>query len=95
MLTTAPAELPLVFGTHHLFRGNSTEFEWQTSFAMESFWASFASNPNVNPTNHLGQVWPKFTTASGDIVVFGNATGPSQSYSANAEAADKFYAGFC
>jgi len=29
------AELPIVFGTHHLFRGNSTELEWQTSFAMQ------------------------------------------------------------
>ena len=25
----------MVFGTHHLFRGNSTEFQWQTSFAMQ------------------------------------------------------------
>jgi|SRR3569833_77564 len=29
------ADLPLVFGTHYEFRGNSTELEWQTSFAME------------------------------------------------------------
>lgn len=25
----------MVFGTHHLFRGHSTEFQWQTSFAMQ------------------------------------------------------------
>ena len=62
---------------------------------MESFWVSFASNSNLDPTNHLGQVWPKFTAPNGDIVVFGNATGPSQSYVAGAEAANKFYAGFC
>jgi hypothetical protein len=30
-----PADIPMVFGTHHLFRGNSTEFQWQTSFAMQ------------------------------------------------------------
>ncbi|KAK1836828.1 acetylcholinesterase [Podospora conica] len=89
------SELPLVFGTHHLYRGNSTEFEWQTSFAMESFWVAFASNSAVDPMNHLGQVWPKFVAADGDVVVFGNATGLSQSYSAHAEVADKFYAGFC
>ena len=27
--------MPVVFGTHHQFRGNSTDLEWQTSFAME------------------------------------------------------------
>jgi len=29
------AEIPLVFGTHYQFRGNSTELEWQTSYSME------------------------------------------------------------
>jgi hypothetical protein len=29
------ADLPVVFGTHDQFRGNSTELEWQTSFTME------------------------------------------------------------
>ena len=28
-------ELPVIFGTHYQFRGNSTELEWQTSYAME------------------------------------------------------------
>lgn len=32
---TKTADIPMVFGTHHLFRGNSTEFQWQTSFAMQ------------------------------------------------------------
>jgi hypothetical protein len=36
MLIEHKAELPIVFGTHDLFRGNSTELEWQTSYAMES-----------------------------------------------------------
>jgi hypothetical protein len=35
MLTEHKAELPVIFGTHDLFRGNSTELEWQTSYAME------------------------------------------------------------
>jgi hypothetical protein len=29
------AELPLLFGTHDLFRGNSTELEYETSHAMQ------------------------------------------------------------
>src|SRR5690349_8487942 len=29
------ADIPIVFGTHYQFRGNSTELEWQTSFAMQ------------------------------------------------------------
>lgn len=29
------ADIPIVFGTHHLYRSNSTELEWQTSFAMQ------------------------------------------------------------
>jgi hypothetical protein len=34
-LTRGVADIPLIFGTHYQVRGNSTEFEWQTSFAME------------------------------------------------------------
>lgn len=34
-LTLQPADIPLVFGTHWEFRGNSTELEWETSFSME------------------------------------------------------------
>jgi hypothetical protein len=34
------AELPIVFGTHDLFRGNSTELEFQTSYAMEGSYLS-------------------------------------------------------
>jgi hypothetical protein len=40
------ADIPLVFGTHYEYRGNSTEFEWQTSFAMEC-------KPRVTPINPL------------------------------------------
>lgn len=35
VLTRLTAELPLLFGTHYLYRGNSTGFEWQTSYGME------------------------------------------------------------
>jgi hypothetical protein len=33
MLETA--DIPLVFGTHWQYRGNSTELEWMTSFSMQ------------------------------------------------------------
>jgi len=34
-LLTLSADIPLVYGTHYQFRGNSTDLEWKTSFAME------------------------------------------------------------
>lgn len=88
------SDIPLVFGTHHLFRGNSTELEWQTSFAIQSFWVTFAANSSASPRDHLGTVWPKYATADGQIMVFGNATGPSASYVASVKVADK-YSGSC
>lgn len=35
LIQIIPAELPLIFGTHYEFRGNSTELEWLTSYVME------------------------------------------------------------
>ncbi|RDW77821.1 hypothetical protein BP6252_05874 [Coleophoma cylindrospora] len=43
------AELPLLFGTHYEFRGNSTPFEYSVSHAMQAFWLSFAENPGAAP----------------------------------------------
>lgn len=109
-----------MFGTHDQFRGNSTELEWQTSYAMQgkqthpfpetieqqradvnyhsnhdtAFWVSFAADPSVDPRNHLGQAWPKYTATDGQIMVLGNATGPSASYVAPVAVADK-YSGSC
>ncbi|KAF2736257.1 alpha/beta-hydrolase [Polyplosphaeria fusca] len=68
------SELPVVFGTHDIARGNSTELEWQTSYAMEAFWTSFAANASKAPVDHLGQVWPKYTGTESQIVVFANDT---------------------
>jgi hypothetical protein len=39
-----PADIPLVFGTHWEFRGNSTELEWETSYSMEGASAIDRSN---------------------------------------------------
>lgn len=35
MLTGSLAELPMVFGTHWEYRGNSTEYEWSVATAMQ------------------------------------------------------------
>ncbi|KAH8657832.1 Alpha/Beta hydrolase protein [Xylariales sp. PMI_506] len=54
------AELPLIFGTHYEYRTNSTEFEWEVSYAMEAFWLSFARNPRADPV--AGDItWPKYS----------------------------------
>lgn len=36
------AELPMLFGTHPNFRGESTELEYETSHAMQDAWVAFA-----------------------------------------------------
>lgn len=36
------SELPMLFGTHLNFRGESTELEYETSHAMQDAWAAFA-----------------------------------------------------
>lgn len=55
---------------------------------------SFAADPKKDPTNHLGETWPKFTGIDGEIIVFGNATGPSASYTAPVSIEDH-YSGPC
>ncbi|KAK6224053.1 hypothetical protein LQW54_000200 [Pestalotiopsis sp. IQ-011] len=67
---THSAELPLLFGTHNLYRGNSTEFEWETSYGMEALWLSFASNPEEDPTDGHGIVWPKYNSSSDSMAEF-------------------------
>ncbi|KAK7184989.1 hypothetical protein DPSP01_002816 [Paraphaeosphaeria sporulosa] len=66
------SELPIVFGTHDLFRGNSTELEFETGYSMEAFWFSFTNNSNVAPVDNTGLAWPEYTGETGSIVVFGD-----------------------
>ncbi|KAK1834087.1 acetylcholinesterase [Podospora conica] len=87
------SDIPMVFGTHHLFRGNSTEFQWQTSFAMQSFWVTFAANSSADPRDHLGTAWPRYTPTDQRIVVFGNET-LGAAYVAP-EAAAQVFSGAC
>ena len=58
-----------------------------------AFWLSLAANPTADPRNHLGMVWPKYTAASRQFVMFGNATGPGPTYVAPKEHALKYAAG--
>jgi hypothetical protein len=67
MLTTLrAAELPLVFGTHFEFNGNSTELEYETSYAMEG-----TCLPSSRPMSrihadrlHTADFWVSFLTNS-------------------------------
>jgi len=65
-------------------------------FSIE-FWVSFAANPDKEPRNSLGQVWPRYQEPNGLIMDFGNASapgGPSPAWVAPVSVAD-FYSGPC
>ncbi|WYZ43725.1 hypothetical protein EsH8_VII_000161 [Colletotrichum jinshuiense] len=64
------AELPLVFGTHFQYRGNSTEFEWKVAETMQSLWLSFATDPLKDPVAGDDVHWPKFTKDADSVVLF-------------------------
>ncbi|KAK6432377.1 hypothetical protein LTR95_011455 [Oleoguttula sp. CCFEE 5521] len=70
------SELPLIFGTHYEFRGNSTEYEYEVSHFLEALWLSFASNPSAAPTAPLPAggsfVWPDSETSTDSLVRFAN-----------------------
>ncbi|KAH8688339.1 Alpha/Beta hydrolase protein [Ilyonectria robusta] len=67
---THSAELPLLFGTHYEYRGNSTEFEWEVSYGMEALWLSFLSNPKKDPRDGHGITWPKYRPGRDTLAVF-------------------------
>ncbi|CAG9947315.1 unnamed protein product [Clonostachys rosea f. rosea IK726] len=72
MLARAYAELPLLFGTHYEYRGNSTEYEWEVAEGMQSLWLSFANNPKKNP--QAGNVtWPLYKPNENNMAVFAEA----------------------
>lgn len=67
------SELPLLFGTYGDYRGNGTEFQRETSEAMQDFYLAFAKDPE----NGLEQAgWPKYS--SGLIEVFGGEENGTQ-----------------
>ncbi|KAH8694081.1 para-nitrobenzyl esterase [Talaromyces proteolyticus] len=55
------SELPLLAGTHSLYRSNSTAYEYAVSHEMQSLWRAFAANPK-NGLSRIG--WPE-TGSSG------------------------------
>lgn len=69
------AELPIVFGTHDIVRGQSTELEWQTSYAMQTFWVSFAANSSMAPMDHTGLKWPAYKGKTSEMIEFGAGVG--------------------
>jgi len=80
------AELPLLFGTHYEYRGNSTEYEWQDAQGMQGkfagishqvsanntidLWFSFALNPNKSPADGNGITWPLYKPGQKRMAVF-------------------------
>ncbi|KAI9155638.1 Cholinesterase [Paramyrothecium foliicola] len=64
------ADLPLVFGTHPLYRGNSTELEYSTSHAMQDVWLTFVATAGRETTVLGWDAWNEFE--GGRVVEFGN-----------------------
>jgi hypothetical protein len=64
------AELPLIFGTHPNYRGNSTEFEYEVSFAMQDAWYAFV-NDTTNGLERNG--WAPWNTSTPNVRNFGAA----------------------
>jgi len=52
------SDLPLAFGTHADFRGNSTALEIETSHAIQDAYVAFVKDP-VNGLNEMG--WVAYT----------------------------------
>ncbi|KAK0631503.1 acetylcholinesterase [Immersiella caudata] len=64
------AELPLVFGTHSLYRDTSTELEYETSHAMQGAWHAFVATAGEKPSIEGWDAWDQ--VAGGRVVEFGN-----------------------
>ncbi|KAJ5100308.1 hypothetical protein N7456_006360 [Penicillium angulare] len=75
------SELPMVFGTHYEYRGPSTQFEWDVSYAMQALWLSFVEDPSRgparlaldgvagNPNNASYFAWPEFKQGSSNMLL--------------------------
>ncbi|KAF4554546.1 Carboxylesterase-like protein 20 [Elsinoe fawcettii] len=68
------SELPLLFGTHFQYRGQSTFFEYQVSHFMEELWLSLVANPAAGPKIANGFVWPLYNASADTMVQFANGT---------------------
>ncbi|KAK6822708.1 hypothetical protein PG987_014253 [Apiospora arundinis] len=62
------SELPQIFGTAPLYRGNSTAFEYQVSHLMQDSWLDFVAN-NGDPNAMSSLVgWPEYTSVDTGLV---------------------------
>jgi len=64
------AELPLLFGTHSNYRGNSTNFEYELSIVMQDTWLAFAKDPQQFEKSRYG--WSAYSTDGQAVRAFGN-----------------------
>lgn len=62
------SDLPMVFGTYNIARGNGTAFQKQVSETMQDYWLAFAENP-VDGLPKLG--WAAYDNGKGEGVMFG------------------------
>lgn len=65
------SELPMIFGTHPLYRGNSTRLEYETSHVMQDAWLAFAADGG-DGLKKLG--WPVYHSNAGAAIIFGNGS---------------------
>lgn len=64
------AELPMIFGTHPLYRGESTQLEYGTSRAMQDAWLTFVATAGTETTIQGWDAWDEVD--GGRVVEFGN-----------------------
>ncbi|ORY70939.1 carboxylesterase [Pseudomassariella vexata] len=62
------SELPMLFGTHANFRGNSTPFQYEVSHTMQDAYLAFISDP-VSGLDGVG--WPAYEAAGGAVRAYG------------------------
>jgi acetylcholinesterase len=60
------SDLPLVFGTYNMVRGNATAFQKQVSEKMQDFWFAFAKDP-VKGLPKLG--WQEYQGGTGEAAL--------------------------
>ncbi|KAJ4417865.1 hypothetical protein N0V82_005922 [Gnomoniopsis sp. IMI 355080] len=65
------SELPMLFGTHMDFRGNSTEFEYELSYVMQDAYAAFVKDPE-HGLDAIG--WPAYQGLGGEVLRWGDMT---------------------
>lgn len=59
------SELPMLFGTHMNFRGNSTPFEYAVSHTLQDAYLAFVTDP-VDGLNSIG--WPAYEGPGGSVM---------------------------